>query len=435
MGDSGSTAQNNVNSSSTWTPEKACVNLSDPSMTSAYRIEAIDFFRGLALVFVLVDHIDHMALDGSCLVAWSLMGFGFCDFADVFVFLSGLTVGWVYSFYTTRNGARAAVRKMIVRSAQLLVGYALTSIGVSAIAYLSDIPLVAPDKNLLSVFWLGYQPFTLMILCLYIVLLPTTVAALFVSRTSVCFIFLTSFCVYASVQIWPALNFYIADSPWVFNPFAWQFLMVGAMLIGARLRNSTEEGTEFHMLASEKRTFGVRTRTLGMIVLHRRPPSHKNKTGGIFPLLVTIAVLAFGAFIEKGEFVFGSERQRIAIELLRFGEWEATLTNKTRLAPLRLLNFIALAYVVYRLLPSDGRIWSNKAFRPIMACGRNSLTVYCFGVLLTHLSSIMFDRFGTIPSVVVIVAVDAVIIQIVFAMVMDRWWTVKRSLYHGNTVQ
>jgi hypothetical protein len=60
-------------------------------MASGRRVGAIDFWRGVILIVILVDHIS-----GNLLDRVTPRNFGLSDSAEAFVFLSGLSVGLVY---------------------------------------------------------------------------------------------------------------------------------------------------------------------------------------------------------------------------------------------------------------------------------------------------------------------------------------------------
>ena len=52
----------------------------------------LDFFRGLGLWMIFLDHIPHDV------VSWlTLRNYGFSDAAEFFVFISGYLVGWIYA--------------------------------------------------------------------------------------------------------------------------------------------------------------------------------------------------------------------------------------------------------------------------------------------------------------------------------------------------
>ena len=62
--------------------------------------------------------------------------------------------------------------------------------------------------------------------------------------------------------------------------------------------------------------------------------------------------------------------------------------SKTDLSPVRLLHFLALAYVTAKLLP--GRAWTqNWLAQQTCRMGRFSLEVFCLGVLLAPLADMV----------------------------------------------
>ena len=70
----------------------------------------IDFFRGFALWCMLIDHMIK-----SWLRAITLKEYGFCDGAELFVLLSGLSAGIVYHRVMVRDGLGAAWLKIARR--------------------------------------------------------------------------------------------------------------------------------------------------------------------------------------------------------------------------------------------------------------------------------------------------------------------------------
>jgi hypothetical protein len=59
----------------------------------------IDFFRGLALYMILVDHVV-----GDPIGKLTFRSVGFSDAAELFVFLSGISCAIVYSGVLARRG-------------------------------------------------------------------------------------------------------------------------------------------------------------------------------------------------------------------------------------------------------------------------------------------------------------------------------------------
>jgi hypothetical protein len=57
--------------------------------------------------------------------------------------------------------------------------------------------------------------------------------------------------------------------------------------------------------------------------------------------------------------------------------------DKTNLAPYRVLHFIVLVLLVTRFLPKDWKGLEWPVFDPLIACGQQSLRVFCVGVFLS----------------------------------------------------
>jgi len=85
----------------------------------------IDFFRGLALYMILVDHVF-----GDPFSRLTYQNFGFSDAAEIFVFLSGVSCGIVYPRILSRRGWSGLMAAVIKRSAQIYAYYVLSSIAV-----------------------------------------------------------------------------------------------------------------------------------------------------------------------------------------------------------------------------------------------------------------------------------------------------------------
>jgi hypothetical protein len=56
--------------------------------------------------------------------------------------------------------------------------------------------------------------------------------------------------------------------------------------------------------------------------------------------------------------------------------------DKSNLAPLRLLHFLALAVLAAWLVPRNWQGLTSPLMRGAIHCGQNSLPIYCLGVLL-----------------------------------------------------
>ena len=63
----------------------------------AKRIDGIDFWRGLALLTIFIDHVPENIFQHV-----TQQNFGFSDAAELFVFLSGVSVALAYGIYNTQ---------------------------------------------------------------------------------------------------------------------------------------------------------------------------------------------------------------------------------------------------------------------------------------------------------------------------------------------
>jgi len=57
--------------------------------------------------------------------------------------------------------------------------------------------------------------------------------------------------------------------------------------------------------------------------------------------------------------------------------------SKTDLDPLRLIHFLALAYVTIWVVRADARFLAWRISRPLIWCGQQSLYVFCAGIVLS----------------------------------------------------
>lgn len=203
----------------------------------------LDFFRGLALIFIFVDHIPDNVVSFA-----TLRMVAFCDAAEVFIFISGYTAALVYARAIEREGSAMGIARIYRRVWQLYVAHlCLFMIFNAEVAYATkflDNPLFADElqvgdfqtaggETFIRVLLLQFQPGLLNILPLYIALLLILPFFLLAIRRSVAMTLAASVVLY--VTSW-ALNWNLPGFPhgnhWYFNPFAWQLLFVIAACLG-----------------------------------------------------------------------------------------------------------------------------------------------------------------------------------------------------------
>jgi hypothetical protein len=92
-----------------------------PPMTplpNAGRDLRLDFFRGLSLWFIFLNHIP------SNTVSWlTNRNYGFSDAAEIFVFISGYTAAFVYGRVMLESGFVVASARILKRVWQLYVAF------------------------------------------------------------------------------------------------------------------------------------------------------------------------------------------------------------------------------------------------------------------------------------------------------------------------
>ncbi|HYF55615.1 MAG TPA: OpgC domain-containing protein [Salinarimonas sp.] len=198
---------------------------------------AIDFWRGVALVTIFVNHIP-----GAVYQRLTFSQYGISDAAELFVFLAG----WAIALATGRPGGADSPRRVVLRlasrtleiyRAQILVT-AVALAMIAAAAILLDNPLIIEWHNAGPVFvdpvptTLGWVLMThqlgyFNILPLYVGILALSPIFVLLARVSRAGALLLSASLYLAAMIlelnvpsWPVEGY------WFFNPLSWQFLLV-----------------------------------------------------------------------------------------------------------------------------------------------------------------------------------------------------------------
>jgi hypothetical protein len=316
----------------------------------------LDFFRGLALFFIFIDHIPENTLS-----LLTLSTFGFSDAAEVFIFISGYTAALVYGQAMLRTGPLFAAAQIFRRVWQLYVAhiflFVIFTAEVSYIVERFNNPmyndelrvgdfLAEPHVAIIKALLLQFQPTFLDILPLYIVLLAFFPLVLLAQRVHVLLPLVPSFLLYVLVG-WLGFSVrgYPAGHVWFFNPFAWQFLFV----IGA---------------------------TMGYAQIAQRVILPRGR--GIF---AAAAILLAVATIVKVSWTIHDVYDPVPALFLK----QLWPMNKSNLAPLRLIHFLLLAYVVARLVAPSSPVLRSALARPVIICGQHSLQIFCLSILLSLL--------------------------------------------------
>src|SRR5204863_9106615 len=81
----------------------------------------LDFFRGLSLFFIFIDHIPNNLLSYV-----TLHSIAFADAAEVFIFISGYTAAMVYGKALQQQGPLFATAQVYRRAWQLYCAHVFT---------------------------------------------------------------------------------------------------------------------------------------------------------------------------------------------------------------------------------------------------------------------------------------------------------------------
>ena len=332
----------------------------EPAAMTNDRDHRIDFYRGLALIFIFWDHIPQ-----NPLANFTLRNFGFSDAAEVFVFLAGYAAVLAYGKIAVRDGYWVACVRILRRAWVLYV------VHIFVLAVLMGIIFVAnnhvetrdmiqemnlsyfvanPQQAMVDELLLRFKPNLMDPLPLYIVLLAglPIVLPLLIKRPG--HAIALSMGLYGLVQ-WQGWNIPAHDNGlWYFNPLAWQVLFV----LG------------------------------GAAALHSKPSA---PTAVVRPLNQQPLFVASAAIVVASALLAIVARWPELQEAL-VPSWMIELLypiDKTNLALSRLVHFIALAYCVAKLIPR-GTWVHHWAARKVGLLGRYSLEVFCLSVVLAPLA-------------------------------------------------
>lgn len=311
---------------------------------------AIDFWRGVALVMIFINHVPGMVYSHL-----TLRNYAISDAAELFVFLAGCSLAFVA---TGRPGvkplsqviARLLLRAFEIWRAQIvIISVAVAMLGAAAIVFNDPVllewhgagPVFSdPARASVGLLLLTYQIGYFNILPLYVVLLLLALVFVVMARRSLAAAIVASFALYAATLAWELrLPSWPAQRAWFFNPLSWQVLV----MLG-----------------------------FAAITLQRTHPERwRAVIGGLWPL--SMIVVALGAGIVWMDY----RPDPMAVPHPRF----FFLFDKQFLSPVRIVNMVAIAIAFYPLFPILAR-YVAPVVHYCTSLGRNSLAVFCMASLL-----------------------------------------------------
>lgn len=337
----------------------------DPQVPSSRpRDPRVDFFRGLALIFIFIDHIP----DNTWAYA-TLKNFGFADASEVFVLLSGYSAALAYGLGSDRGPLRPSFDRAIRRAGRIYLWH-IAIFAASALmlfsaafvfsepAYVENIWLrnlaTDPGRWIPAALTLTYQPNQMNILPLYVVLMLWFPVMLLLFRRGV----LPTLVV--SAGIWAAANVFKINLPvntpgegWFFNPFAWQLLFTTGAAAAVLARS--------HELTGRSAALALALLYVAFSLIYAAP-------------WVPIQWLPDRTLLRPD--LIGS-------------------VSKPDLSAWRFLHVLALAYMAGSLIPASAPWLGRPIAQAIALCGRHALEIFALGTILSFAGWIVLRQVGT----------------------------------------
>ena len=319
-------------------------------------VNAVDFWRGFALISIFINHIP-----GVFYERFTHRNFSLSDSAELFVFLAGWSLRHVVGRPEDPTPTRYLVFRLSGRALTLYAAHMtivmLAIAMLAASARILENPLLLEWNNAAAVFndpvdthiglvLLSHQLGYFDILPLYVVLMLLAPLIAVIHRTAPHLLVPASLAVYLSALIskitiptWPT------EGQWFFNPLCWQMVFV-----------------------------------LGFAISRERGPGGWVRANITALRMAAIPILIVGTLMVW--FRWWPDPTRVPEPKLLF------IAGKTFVTPIRLIQFLALIAVFSALYPHIA-----KAVPRLVAffcmLGRNSLQVFCAASVMSLAGQIL----------------------------------------------
>ncbi|MCQ0987738.1 OpgC family protein [Jiella marina] len=358
------------------------------------RDHRVDFWRGVALVMIFVNHIP-----GNLYEHFTSRNFGFSDAAELFVFLAGFASAYAYGRLFFAGHRLVATLKSWRRAGVLvMVQFMLTTLAVGIFAWgalalgrgelMDRIALTSfitkPLETMIGFATLGHQLGYVNILPMYSAMLLFLPALLWLSRIDL------RLMLGVSILTWILAYIFRIDVPayplpggWFFNPFSWQLIFACGLYCGFR---------------RIERGYSIAFRPW-LVAL-----------AGAF-LLFAFATLKFRLWFLWGD---------LSLPTLIAG------FDKTYVSLPRLLHVLALVYIFANAAASSpfSRIGRDN---PLAMLGRHSLPVFALGTVLSLIGQVIkYDQEPYLPLDTLVIGLG-LLAQFTLARYLD-WWAVAQKV-------
>jgi hypothetical protein len=349
----------------------------------------IDFWRGVALVSIFINHIPGIVLEKA-----THRNFGISDSAELFVFLAGFSLRYLSESRTENLTTPRLFMRLEGRTFTLYAAHILTTVLALALlagaALYYETPLILswhnaqtffqdPVQSIVGIASLLYQLGYFDILPLYVVLMGFAPFIVLLHRLAPNLLLPVSIGIWAvtltfgvNLPTWPI------EGRWFFNPAAWQLNFVMGFVL-ARPTGVGNWARENHFWL----------RWVGAAIV-------------IAGFIITMFELAPDPFSVPQPYLF-------------------FVIDKTFLSPMRFLHLLGLVALIAGVY-----LWFDKFrfFQPVASffslLGRNSLHVFCMGSILSQAGQV--TRFAAPISVTtdLLVVMVGVILMACVAW-MNEW--------------
>jgi hypothetical protein len=343
----------------------------------------VDFWRGLALVSIFINHIPGFAFEQL-----THRNLGLSDSAELFVFLAGwslrrLSDGVHENLGLGRLVLRLGARAVTLYAAQILITVVAIGLIASAALVLEN-PLLLEWHNAAAVFQdpvpthvglilLTHQLGFFDILPLYVTLMLGAPALAIVHYVEPRLVLPLALLVYAAALTFEVnLPTWPVEGSWYFNPFAWQLVFVLGFLLAGR------------------------SRVREAVWRYRLPV----RIGGAAILIAGLVIVKSG---------WSPDPTLVPWPPLFF------IFDKTFVTPARLVHFLGLVAAFAGWFCLVAR-YARPIARFLSMLGRNSLNVFCVGSVLSIAAQIL--RFWASGAILV----DAAILLIGIAVLGFTAW-------------
>ncbi len=354
----------------------------------------IDFFRGLALIFIFINHIPDNAFSYLTSRTYSLF-----DSAEVFMFLAGYSAGLSY-YNLVPQGIQAFAGKALRRARAILTYHLLLLIFVLAAAY-----LIAENAGIKTGYeaflekiendpWqviiasplLAFQAPLLDILPMYIAVMLFVPYLVWLRARSEMTLLVASGLVWMfASHFFPSIPTIIYDVNWNFNPFCWQFLFAIGIAFGWR----TRIGAAPVATAEAKRVIDI---CCGVLVVF----------GAVVLMTIAFQSLDDAAANRLRSMYFSLNKQCLDI-------W-------------RLAGLLASTYLISGYVRKDASWLKVAVSRWVCAAGAHSLPIFSLTVVLSFAGKFLAPPLGGGIQADAIVTGAGVAIILVVAMALRENW-------------